>query len=284
MKQQHARYQVIPYSNTRRWQAAAYRAVRKKAMMHGLIEVDVTAARARLRAHEAATGEALSFTAFLIACLAKAVDENKAVQAYRQGGKRLVIFEDVDVWTPIEYDVGGERLVFATIVRAANHKTLREIHREIRAAKTRDMTRAAKRMQSLPSVFLRPYVWVFSWLARRNPEVWKQNTGTVGITAVGMFADGGGWGIPIPPPVPMVTVGGISEKPGGVDGQIALREYVSLTVSFDHEIVDGAPAARFTRRLKELIASGYDLDDALATSEQARAEGASPRREEALRA
>ena len=34
-----------------------------------------------------------------------------------------------------------------------------------------------------------------------------------------------------------------------------------LTVSFDHNVIDGAPAARFTQRLKELIESGYGLED-----------------------
>jgi pyruvate/2-oxoglutarate dehydrogenase complex dihydrolipoamide acyltransferase (E2) component len=35
---------------------------------------------------------------------------------------------------------------------------------------------------------------------------------------------------------------------------------LNLTVLFDHEVIDGAPAARFTRRLVELIESGYGLD------------------------
>ena len=34
-----------------------------------------------------------------------------------------------------------------------------------------------------------------------------------------------------------------------------------ITISFDHDIIDGAPAARFTQRLKELIESGYGLTD-----------------------
>jgi pyruvate/2-oxoglutarate dehydrogenase complex dihydrolipoamide acyltransferase (E2) component len=69
-----------------------------------------------------------------------------------------------------------------------------------------------------------------------------------------------------------VTVGGIGEKPVLVDGHIALREYLSLTISFDHDIIDGAPAARFTERLKELIESGYGLDDSMIASEQGRGE------------
>ena len=71
----------------------------------------------------------------------------------------------------------------------------------------------------------------------------------------------------------MITLGGIGEKPGVVDGHIAIRDYLSLTISFDHDIIDGAPAARFTQRLKDLIESGYDLDDSTVESEQAVAPG-----------
>jgi pyruvate/2-oxoglutarate dehydrogenase complex dihydrolipoamide acyltransferase (E2) component len=60
-----------------------------------------------------------------------------------------------------------------------------------------------------------------------------------------------------------------------VDGSIATREYLSLTISFDHEMIDGAPAARFTGRLKELIESGYGLGDSTVELEQAVAPGTS---------
>jgi hypothetical protein len=73
-------------------------------------------------------------------------------------------------------------------------------------------------------------------------------------------------------PTLMITVGGIGEKPVLVDGRIALRDYLSLTISFDHDIIDGAQAARFTERLKELIESGYGLFDSTVESEQAVAE------------
>jgi pyruvate/2-oxoglutarate dehydrogenase complex dihydrolipoamide acyltransferase (E2) component len=68
-------------------------------------------------------------------------------------------------------------------------------------------------------------------------------------------------------------MGGIAEKPGVVEGQIAIREYHCMTLSFNHDLIDGAPAARFTERLKELIESGYGLDDSMVELEQAAAEG-----------
>ena len=89
MNQQHHDYQVASYPKMRRLEALAYRSVQHKPMIHGLIEVDVSRARAHPREQKAKTGEALSFTAFLIACLAKAVDEHKAVQAYRKGANMV---------------------------------------------------------------------------------------------------------------------------------------------------------------------------------------------------
>lgn len=271
MKQQHVDYQVVPYRKMRRLEALAYRSVHYKPMMHGLLEVDVTQARASLREHKATTGESLSFTAFLIACLAKAVDEHKAVQAYRKGSKHLILFEDVDVYTPIERDVAGDSQIMPTIIRAANRKTVREIYHEIRAAQRQEVAQAWEDIKILrwPWLLLRPAFHMMIWMGERSPQVWKKYRGTVGLTSVGMFGQGAGWGIPLASHSLWMTVGGIGQKPGVVDGHIAIRDYLSLTISFDHEMIDGAPAARFTERLKELIESGYGLCDSTVAAGQA---------------
>jgi pyruvate/2-oxoglutarate dehydrogenase complex dihydrolipoamide acyltransferase (E2) component len=93
----------------------------------------------------------------------------------------------------------------------------------------------------------------------RYPRIQKKYGGTVGVTSVGMFGKGAGWGVPINEHTLDLTLGGIIEKPGVVDGQIVIREYLCITMSFDHDLIDGAPAARFTRQLKELIENGYGL-------------------------
>ena len=81
------------------------------------------------------------------------------------------------------------------------------------------------------------------------------------VTSIGMFGTGSGWGIPVPNHTLQLTLGGIAKKPGVVEDRIEVRKYLSVTISFDHDIVDGAPAARFMQRLKELIESGYSLCD-----------------------
>jgi pyruvate/2-oxoglutarate dehydrogenase complex dihydrolipoamide acyltransferase (E2) component len=45
-----------------------------------------------------------------------------------------------------------------------------------------------------------------------------------------------------------------------VDDAIEIREYLHVTLIFNNDVVDGAPAARFTGRLNELVKTGYCLD------------------------
>ncbi len=113
----------------------------------------------------------------------------------------------------------------------------------------------------LPLVVFRVIWPMFWWMKNRSPSVQKKYGGTVGVSAVGMFGKGAGWGIPINNHSLDLTLGGIAEKPGVVDGHIAVREYLSITLSFNHDLIDGAPAARFTQRLKDLIEIGYGLSE-----------------------
>ncbi|TMD98106.1 MAG: 2-oxo acid dehydrogenase subunit E2, partial [Chloroflexi bacterium] len=161
MKQNNDNYQVVPYPKDRRAAVVLYRSAQRKPIIHGLLEVDVTRARAFLREHKAKTGESLSFTAFLATCLGKAVDENKAVQACRKGRKYLILFDDVDVMIQIERDMAGQKQPIPYTIRAANRKTFREIHHEIKAAQVEDVPKAWERFkafQFLP-IFLFRFLW-----------------------------------------------------------------------------------------------------------------------------
>jgi pyruvate/2-oxoglutarate dehydrogenase complex dihydrolipoamide acyltransferase (E2) component len=95
-----------------------------------------------------------------------------------------------------------------------------------------------------------------------NPLWFKRFGGTVGMSSIGMFGPGGGWGIPIAPPTLMITVGGIATKPRYIDGSLQPRKMLDLTISVDHDLVDGAPAARFARRLADLVESADGLRSA----------------------
>ncbi len=295
MKRNRDDYELVPYPKMRRVLSAMLRTVQRKNMMHGLVEMDVTKAHQYMHEYKARTGESLSFTAFIVTCLARAVDENKSVHAYLKGRNQLVLFKDVDVTVQVERKGVGQKgpepstpdagsfqqhghnndndrqktrvdTMFPHIIRAANKKTFWEIHREIRAAQEEkvDTTAKFKALQgaaSLPT-FMIVFIWrLAGWLIMRYPRLQKKYGGTVGITAVGMFAKGGGWGIPTAAHTLDITLGGIGEKAVRVDGQLEFREYLSMTISMDHDIIDGAPATRFALRLKELIESGFGLID-----------------------
>jgi pyruvate/2-oxoglutarate dehydrogenase complex dihydrolipoamide acyltransferase (E2) component len=156
---------------------------------------------------------------------------------------------------------GDQKYPVTHIVRSANRKSFQEIHAEIRQvhAAANDRPHGPRRksllMRILPLLpgFVRRF---FYRIARRNPVWMKRNVGTVALTAVGMFGEGGGWGIPIAVTPLFITLGGIAERPVVVQGRVEVREYLSLTLTFDHDLVDGAPAARFAACLKELIESG----------------------------
>jgi hypothetical protein len=233
--------------------------------MHGLIEVDVTTPRKRLREMKAQTGESPSFTAFIVACVGQAVSEHPEVHALQQGSRHFILYRDVDVLTWIERDLGGQPVVLPCIVRAANRKTFGEVHDAIRAAQVQDPSTidvgGAKASQVLPAWLYRPYFEFIVRVGKWFPREWKQRWGTITVSAVGMIGKGAGWGIPpSSPSICWITVGGMGQKREAVDGHLTTREYLSLTVSFDHRMIDGAPAARFTERLKELIETGYGLN------------------------
>lgn len=161
MRKSHDDYEIIPYPKLRRVLGIMYPSVQRKPMIHGLLEVDVTEARQFLREHRAKTSESLSFTAFIIACMAHAIDENKALQVCHKGSKHLAIFDKVDVATPIERDVSGQKQAIIFIIRAANTKSFREIHREIRVAQVKQVKKAWKGITAMDWLRFLP-MWLIS--------------------------------------------------------------------------------------------------------------------------
>lgn len=259
-------YHVVDLTVGRRVMLSMLNLAGPKHSMYGLLEVDVTAARQLIAEHKERTGETLSFTGFLSLCLARAVDENKEVQAYLKGSKQLVLFEDVDVGVMVEHKAGDKRALMGHVIRGANRKTYREIHDEIRAVQTAPLPPN----RGLPTWFRTAMLlpWPLSWLFRtlfqmivqQNPAIGASMGGTVSVTAVGMFGRGhSGWGIYPSIEVLSLVVGSIAWKPRVVEGRIEPREILKLTVMFDHDSIDGAPAASFTSRLVDLIESAYGL-------------------------
>jgi pyruvate/2-oxoglutarate dehydrogenase complex dihydrolipoamide acyltransferase (E2) component len=236
-------------------------------MSHALIELDVTRARQLIHLHKVATGETLSFTAFIARCVARAIDADKHLHAYRDWRNRLVLFDDVDVVILVE--AAANTVAIPHIVRAANRKTVRDIHDDIRRIQSQP-ARSAQRsgwLMRLSTILPGAARRLFLRSLRKNPAWLKRTSGTVVVSSVGMFGRGGGWALAIVPLHTLaITVGGVQEKPWVVAGRIEAREILDVTIAIDHDVVDGAPAARFVQRFRDLVESADGVPEAIAAS------------------
>jgi pyruvate/2-oxoglutarate dehydrogenase complex dihydrolipoamide acyltransferase (E2) component len=240
---------VLPFPSSRRAVTAAVRAGRRITPMHGLLEVDVTDARRLLAGHE----PPLSTTTFVVAAVARAVAAHPEVHAYRNWRGRLVRHHHVDVQTLVEVVTGQGLFGLVHVVRDADIRGVAAISIERRGVKAdmastatgRALQRLAPIAGRVPGVFPAMYA-VMSRSVRAH-----QLAGTVQVTAVGMFAGGGGFAI-APPTLAStsVVVGGLSRRPRVVGDEIAVRDVLDLTVTVDHNVVDGAPATRFGADLR----------------------------------
>lgn len=257
-------YRTESFPVTRRTALDAGRLGRHKHIVHALIEVDVTKAREAIRDHLRRSGEKLSFTAFVVHCLGRAVAGNPRLQAYMNWRRRLVIFDHVNVVVLIETDADGVRVPMPHVLRHVDQREYRELHDELRSVQADPRSSPGweylHRLLRLPGIMR----WGFAWFVVRVPQTFRKHSSSVLVSAVGMFGEGAGWGIPKPSLTLTVTLGGICEKPRLLAGQIAPREYMSVTISIDHDIVDGAPAARFVGDFRRLLEEGSGLESATA--------------------
>ncbi|MGE7767579.1 dihydrolipoamide acetyltransferase family protein [Peribacillus sp. NPDC096540] len=82
---------------------------------------------------------------------------------------------------------------------------------------------------------------------------------TFTISNLGMYAVDGFTPIINSPNAAILGVGRIQKKPVIVNGEIAIRSMMSLSLSFDHRIIDGAPAAAFLTDLKDVLENPFKL-------------------------
>ena len=259
MKNNQKEYTIESIPRMRRFSLDAGYLGRRRHIVHGLVEVDVTEVRDFIKEHRLKTGETLSFTAFIIICLSKAIEMNPHMHAYRNWRNQLVIYKDVNINSMVEIERDGNKIPIPHIFKAVNQKSYRDIHNEMRSTQRNPSQTAETSFMEwflvLPA-FIRH---MFYWIVMKVPQFFRKYSSSVMVTAVGMFGQGGGWGITMPNFTLTVTVGGIAKKPGIVEDRIEIREYLDLTISIDHDVVDGAPMVRFVNYFQELIESGYRL-------------------------
>lgn len=240
----------------------------RRHMVHALLEFDVTRPRQWIRDHAAITGEHLSFTAFLVASLARAIERDPLLHACRDWRGRLVLFDDVDVVTLVESEV--DAVAVPHVIRGANRLSIHAISAEIRRIQTAPAASAQRSgaLVQLSRFVPGPVRRLFFRMLHRNPHLMKRTAGTTLVTSIGMFGAGSAWAVGIVPlHTSCLTVGGISVKPRVVEGGVEPREVLALTLSVDHDLVDGAPAARFAQHLREAIEGAELLGEEGATRE-----------------
>lgn len=248
-------YKEIPLSFNRLAVIASASVSSEKNAIHSLVEVDITEPRKRMNDIFQRTGDKLSFTAYIVTCLAQLVKENPELNSFYKG-RRQIILDDVTVSVLMEREVHGEKVPEPIGITRAQTKTHLQIHNEIREAQKKqgDQLGSLSGMswiRFIPGFLLRTFIRY----ADHNIKMAKRY-GKVSVTAVGMFGKSSAWFIPNGTATILLTVGGICNKVVEMDGNFFSREHLCLTVSFDHNIVDGAPAARYVNQLTEIIQSG----------------------------
>jgi pyruvate dehydrogenase E2 component (dihydrolipoamide acetyltransferase) len=83
--------------------------------------------------------------------------------------------------------------------------------------------------------------------------------GTFTITNLGMFGVDAFTPIINLPECAILGVGRIRPEPAVVDGQVVVRQHMWLSLTFDHRLVDGAPAARFLQGISRYLEAPYLL-------------------------
>lgn len=243
-----SRYRIEPLGSWRLGLIAAQESAGRRHLMYTLVEADLTRPLALLDAHRERTGERLSLTGYVVTCVARAMAEHPNVNAVRRG-RSLVFLHEVIVVVLVEQQMDGRPAVGYVPIRRADTKTLREVTAEIRAGRTaRPVSAWGQRLVSrLPTRVAAGVLRQLSHSIR-----WALEYGVAGVNNVGLGAHVAGWAFTPGAGTLAVTVGGISRRQ---EGPGAERRIAHLTLHFDHDVVDGAPASRFTRRLLELLAS-----------------------------
>lgn len=200
-------------------------------------EADASAlvdARGRLREKLAERlGFDLGYNDLLIAIAARALRQfpsmNVRLDDGGPAGPVIRQMPEVNIGLAVDTD----RCLLVPVLRGADGKGLVAIARE-----TRDLVERARSGKVLPD---------------------ELADGTFTITNLGMYEIDAFTPILNLPETAILGVGRIKDRAAVVDGQICVRPFLWLSLTFDHRIVDGAPAARFLQGIKQLVEEPYLL-------------------------
>jgi pyruvate dehydrogenase E2 component (dihydrolipoamide acetyltransferase) len=192
------------------------------------VDVELTALLAHRAAMNSGGAAKVSINDLLVRAVALALVRHPDVNAQLQGDE-IVRFPHADVCVAVASDSG----LITPVVRNADTKTAAQIAAEV--------TDLAER-------------------ARSNRLTREEITGgTFTVSNLGMFSVDRFDAIINPPQVAILAVGAAQDRVVARDGQPAVRRMVTLTLSCDHRVVDGATGARFLATLRELVETATSL-------------------------
>ena len=171
----------------------------------------------------------VSYTSILVKAVAKALAEHPWINSTLQGDL-IKMFEDINVGVAVATENG----LVVPVIHSADKKSLSEIEGTIR-----EKTEKARQ-------------------GKLSKE--EVSGGTFTVTNLGMY--GVDFFAPIinPPEAAILGVGRIADKLTMVDGKVDAVPFVTLSLSYDHRIVDGAPAGTFLQSVKEKIEKAAILE------------------------
>ena len=197
-----------------------------------MTEADATSfveARTRLKAEVTEVwGFAPGYNDLLALIVARALREFPYMNA-RLNGNVIERLPNVNMGLAVD----TERGLLVPVIRDADRMGLREF-----GARFRELVGRAREGKSLPD---------------------ELSGGTFTITNLGMFDVDAFTPIINLPELAILGVGRIQPKPVVRGGEVVARQMVSLSLAFDHRLVDGAPAARFLQRIKQMVENPYLL-------------------------
>jgi len=238
-----------------------FQAVEGGHYFHALLEFDITGLRKALR-EARVEGRGGSLFAFFLKAIAVCLKEFPDFNSMGDA-RRTTSFDEVGVSVPIEMERDGEIYNKQLVIRNVERKSVAQIGAEIEAARS-----AHDDVQSyLPSPFLRRFFGILPGFfvgfvlraVMRNHRMIEASSGTAFATSVSMFSSAPGFILPFigGPKASAFAIGSVVKKPVVVRGDVVVREIVNITASFNHDLVDGAPAARFINRLRSLIEKNF---------------------------
>lgn len=230
--------------------------------VHGFMEMDITLCKQIISDQQSKDRKAYSFLAYLIWCFAQSVDQNKEIQALKKG-KKLIIFDDVDINFLIEKKYkDGIKVPLPYILRSANKKTFLQINNEIRNEQKSIFTENKILTDRLKIARYPKWIRKIIWAKiEKNPILRKKYRGTVGLTSLNNLAlNHAFWTQPLTVFPCTISVGGVYNKAVLINDQIENRKMLCLTLTVDHDIIDGAPTARFGNYFCKLLESAEGLN------------------------